>query len=78
MLAIDEWYGGRDEDRRVEMVKIWINENYHLEMEMKDGERWLRPVAGNLHENKDFNVIWGDALKPVYVLLEREGKWPYA
>jgi hypothetical protein len=70
MMRIDLENSGREskssEDEGVEMAKLWINEKYHLEMEVKDGECWMTPVVGNVHEDKDFNVIWTEAIKCVW------------
>jgi hypothetical protein len=41
--------------------KIWIDEKYGLELEMKDGKRWIRPVAGN-EDEIDYDEIWTEAV----------------
>jgi hypothetical protein len=78
--SIEAEYGDREstssKDEGVEMAKLWINEKYHLEMEVKDGDRWMTLVAGNVHEDKDFNVIWTEAVKCVAEVREKVQKGP--
>ena len=46
---------------RAPLAKLWIDETCRLEMEIRNGERWIKPVPGN-DDDIDYDRIWAAAV----------------